>query len=148
MLSQSCTYIMFSYIVRTVANFSPCTMYITTMTENIKFSTAFSLAGFTILQSNLVQFFIVYFYRGLQRPCRRDRLPRAYFCCRQLAKFGIVRGICLYNMLVWLVCYNPTLHCFPDCGVWVSVDFDSKYKILWGVKLGPMGYLFKKKKKV
>ena len=21
---------------------------------------------------------------------------------------------------------------FPDCGVWVSVDFDSEYKILWG----------------
>jgi len=21
---------------------------------------------------------------------------------------------------------------FPDCGVWVSVDFDSKNKILWG----------------
>ena len=24
------------------------------------------------------------------------------------------------------------LQCFPDYGVWVSVDFDSKYKILWG----------------
>ena len=33
--------------------------------------------------------------------------------------------------------------CFPDCGVWVSVDFDSKYKIL-RVKLGPSGYLFMK----
>ena len=27
---------------------------------------------------------------------------------------------------------KPAGQCFPDCGVWVSVDFDSKYKILWG----------------
>ena len=67
-----------------------------------------------------------------QRPYRKDRLPRAYFCCRQLAKFRIVRGICLYNMLHWLVCYKPAGQSFPDFGVWVSVDFDSKYKIVWG----------------
>ena len=30
---------------------------------------------------------------------------------------------------VW---YKPAGQCFPDCGVWVSVDFDSKYKILLG----------------
>ena len=65
-----------------------------------------------------------------QRPYRKDRLPRAYFCCRQRAKFRIVRGICLYNMLHWLVCYKPAGQSFPDFGVWVSVDFDSKYKIL------------------
>ena len=35
-------------------------------------------------------------------------------------------------MLHWLVCYKPTGQSFPDFGVWVSVDFDSKYKILWG----------------
>ena len=32
----------------------------------------------------------------------------------------------------WLVCYKPAGQSFPDFGVWVSVDFDSKYKILWG----------------
>jgi len=47
-----------------------------------------------------------------------------YFCCRQLAKFRTVRGICLYNMLHWLVCYRPAGQSFPDFGVWVSVDFD------------------------
>ena len=67
----------------------------------------------------------------MQRLYRKYRLPRAYFCYRQLAKFRIVRGICLHKTL-WLVCYKQTGQCFPDCGVWVSVDFDSKYKILWG----------------
>ena len=67
-----------------------------------------------------------------QRQYRKDRLPRAYFCCRQLAKFRFVRGICLYNMLHWLVCYKPAGQSFPDFGVWVSVDLDSKYKIVCG----------------
>ena len=49
-----------------------------------------------------------------QRPYRKDRFPRDFYCCR--------RGYCLYNTLVWLVCYNPTLQCFPDCGVWGTVD--------------------------
>ena len=35
-------------------------------------------------------------------------------------------------MLLWIVCYKPAGQCFPGCGVWGSVDFDSKYKILWG----------------
>ena len=26
------------------------------------------------------------------------------------------------HAIVWLVCYNPTLQCFPDCGVWGTVD--------------------------
>ena len=38
----------------------------------------------------------------------------------------------LYNALFWPVWYKPAGQCFPDCGVWVSVDFLSKYKILWG----------------
>ena len=67
-----------------------------------------------------------------QRPFRKDRLPRSYFCCLQLAKFRIVQGLCLYNMQHWLVCFEPTGQCFLDCGVWVSEDFDSEYKILWG----------------
>ena len=75
--------------------------------------------------------YYVYWYLH-QRPYRKDRLPRAYFSCRQLAKFRIVRGICLYNMPHWLVCYKPAGQSFPDFGVWVSVDFDSKYKIVWG----------------
>ena len=65
-----------------------------------------------------------------QRLYRKDRLPSAYFCYCQLAKFGIVRGICLYHTLPWLVCYKPAGQCFPGCGVWDIVDFDSKYKIL------------------
>ena len=28
--------------------------------------------------------------------------------------------------------YNPTGQCFPGCGVWGTVDFDSKYKCLRG----------------
>jgi len=40
-----------------------------------------------------------------QRQYRKDRLLRAYFCCPQLAKFRILRGNCLYNTLLWLVCY-------------------------------------------
>ena len=56
----------------------------------------------------------------------------SYFCCRQLAKFRMVWGICLYNMLHWLVCYKPAGQSFPEFGVWVSVDFDSKYKIVCG----------------
>ena len=39
--------------------------------------------------------------RTNQRPYRKDRLPRDYFCCRQLAKFRIVRGICLYMLCTW-----------------------------------------------
>ena len=83
-----------------------------------------------------------------QRPCRKDRLPRAYFCCRQLAKFRIVRCICLYNMLHWLVCYKPAGHSFPDFGVWVSVDFDSKYKIVWVESRDHRILILEEKKKV
>ena len=35
-------------------------------------------------------------------------------------------------MLHWLVCYKPAGQSFPDFGVWVSVDFDSKHKIVGG----------------
>ena len=52
-----------------------------------------------------------------QRLYRKDRLPRAYFCYRQLAKFGIVWGIFLYNALLGPVCYKLTDSCFPCCGV-------------------------------
>ena len=41
-------------------------------------------------------------------------------------------GICLYKTLSWLVCYKPAGQCLPGCGVWVIVDFDSKYNILLG----------------
>ena len=68
----------------------------------------------------------------IQRPYRKDRLPRYFYCCRQLANLRILQGICLYNALVWIVCYKPAGQSFPGCGVWGSVDFDSKYKILWG----------------
>ena len=61
----------------------------------------------------------------------RDKEYQGLFGCRQLAKLRIVRGICLYDTLLWPVCYKSTGQYFPDCGVRVSVDFDSKYKILW-----------------
>ena len=51
------------------------------------------------------------------RPYRKDRLSRAYFCCRQLANLRIVRIICLYNGLLGPVCYKLTESCFPCCGV-------------------------------
>ena len=41
-----------------------------------------------------------------------------------------MRGICLYKTLPWLVCYKPAGQCFIGWGVWVTVDFDSKYTIL------------------
>ena len=65
-----------------------------------------------------------------QRPYRKDRLPRDFYCCRQLANLRIFRGICLYNTLVGIVCYKTAGQCFSGCGVWGTVDFDSKYKIL------------------
>ena len=83
-----------------------------------------------------------------QRPYRKDRLPRAYFCCRQLAKFRIVRVICLHNMLNWLVCYKPAGQSFPDFGVWVSVDIDSKQKILWGETRDHREPIHERKKKL
>jgi len=70
-----------------------------------------------------------------QRPNRKDRLPKAYFCCRQLSELygAFVRII---HMLHWLVCNKPVGQSFPDFGVWVSADFDSKYKNLWGETRG------------
>ena len=62
---------------------------------------------------------------------RKERLT-SQGCCRQLDKFIIVRDICLYNTLLWLVCNKPAGRCFPDCGVWLTVEIASKYKILWG----------------
>ena len=67
-----------------------------------------------------------------QRHYRKDRLPRAYFCYRQLAKLRLYRAfVCITRYFGWSAA-TPALQCFPDCGVWVSVDFDLKYKILWG----------------
>jgi len=34
--------------------------------------------------------------------------------------------------LVWLVCYKPAGQCFPDCGVWGTVDFDKKIQDFMG----------------
>jgi hypothetical protein len=50
-------------------------------------------------------------------------------------------------MLHWLVCYKPAGQSFPDFGVWVSVDFDSKYKIVWGeTRAHGVRFLFMKRK--
>ena len=54
----------------------------------------------------------------------------------------------LYGAFFCLIRYKLTGQYFPDCGVWVTVDFDSKYKILWAESIGPMGNLFMKEKKV
>ena len=81
-----------------------------------------------------------------QRPYRKDRLPRDFYCCHQLAKFRIVRGfIRLFNTQVWLVCYKPTGQCFPGCGEWGTVDLDSKYKILSGETRAHVVHFMKKK---
>ena len=39
-------------------------------------------------------------YRNTQRLYRKDRLPRAFYCCRQLAKFRICRTfVCIMHHL-------------------------------------------------
>ena len=45
------------------------------------------------------------------------KIYKVFFFCHQLAKFRILQGICLYNMLVLQVGYNQTDACFHDCGV-------------------------------
>jgi len=40
-------------------------------------------------------------------------------------------SVCIMYYLTSLL-YKSAGQCFPDCGVWVSVDFDSKCKILCG----------------
>jgi len=55
----------------------------------------------------------------------KDRLPSAYFCYRELAKFGIVRGICMHSTLVWQKSATAQLsNVFLIAGC-------SKYKVLW-----------------
>ena len=58
----------------------------------------------------------------------------SFFCCRQLAKLGIVRGIHMYDTLICYLGQSATIkltHVFMVAGWWVTLDFDSKYKILW-----------------
>ena len=65
----------------------------------------------------------------------RDRDDQGFFCCRQLAELRIVQGIHLYDTLLLPFCYHQTDACFHgwgNGGWWVTVDFDSQYKILWG----------------
>ena len=52
------------------------------------------------------------------------------------------------KVLLLPVCYKPAGQCFPDCGVWVSVDFDSKYKILWGETRAHGVTIYEEEKKV
>ena len=47
----------------------------------------------------------------------RDIDDQGVFCCRQLAKLRIVRGICLYVTLLWPVCYNQTDKFVHGCEV-------------------------------
>ena len=47
----------------------------------------------------------------------RIKMFMGFFCCRQLAKLRIERGIRLYNALSWPVCYNQTDACFHGCWV-------------------------------
>ena len=82
-----------------------------------------------------------------QRLGRWDRRPRALFCCRQLAKFRIVRGICLYNALLWPVCYKPTGQCSPDCGVLGYCRFWIKAQDFMGWNLWPRGICSWRRKK-
>ena len=73
-------------------------------------------------------------YNWLQRPYRKDRLPRDSYCCRQLAKFRFVGGICLLDTQVWLVCW-ANVFLVAGCGIlqiWIQ---NKKFE---GMKLGPM----------
>ena len=74
-------------------------------------------AGFDIIfvlhNSRLCQ----YMYSVYQRLNRKDRLPRYFYCCRQLANLRIVLGICLYNALLGPICYKLTELCFTCCRV-------------------------------
>ena len=56
-------------------------------------------------------------------------MSKTFYCCRQLAILRIAQGICLSNMLLWPVYYKQV---FLVIGWWATVDFYSKYKILWG----------------
>ena len=63
-----------------------------------------------------------------QRLYRKDRLPRYFYCYRQLANLRIVRCICLYNALLGPVCYKLTESCFPCyevlgfCRFWFKIQ--------------------------
>ena len=82
-----------------------------------------------------------------QRLYRKYRLPRAFYCCRQLAKFRIWQGICLYNALLGPVCYKLTESCFPCCGVLGYCRFWFKIQDFIGWNEGPWStYSWRRKK--
>jgi len=64
--------------------------------------------------------------------CTKDQKEKIDFQKIFIAVVNWPKSEFLYNTLVWLVCYKPAGQCFPGCGVWGTVDFYSKYKILWG----------------
>ena len=68
--------------------------------------------------------------------CTKDHIEKIDF---QELIFAVVNwpNSELYGAFVCRT-YKITGNCFPGCGVWVTVDFDSKYKFE-GVKLVPMG---------
>ena len=86
-----------------------------------------------------------------QRPYRKDRLPMCLFL---LSSTGQIQNntyrafVCITCYLGQSATYKPAGQSFPDFGVWVSVDFDLKYKILWGETRDHGGQLFMKEKKL
>ena len=54
---------------------------------------------------------LVFSNHRVKWPYWEDRIPRAYFCCPQLAKFRIIRGNSLYNTQTWAHRSLKSLNC-------------------------------------
>ena len=63
-------------------------------------------------------------------------MSKSFFCYRQLAKLRTVRGIRLYIRLSGQSVTIKLMHVFMVAGWWVTVDFESKYKIVWDKNWG------------
>ena len=70
---------------------------------------------------------------------RTIKMTKVFFCCRQLAKLRIVRGVRLYDMLYFSQSATIKLtHVFMVAGWSVTVDILIHNTKVYGVKLGPM----------
>ena len=52
---------------------------------------------------------------GGARIMKGVKMNKVFFCCRQLAKFWILRGFCLYDMLFWPHALHA--HTLPSCPI-------------------------------
>jgi len=84
----------------------------------------------------------------LQRLWKRYRCPWAFYWSCPLAKLRIVQGILLCMIRYFGQSTTIILtHVFIISGWWVTVDFDSQYKILLGETRAQGVYLFWEKTK-